>query len=194
MILYYSPGACSLADHIALNEAGLAHDLVKVDLRAKKTEADDDFWQINPKGYVPALGLDNGELLSENVAIMTWIAGQEPNLAPKGEMAQIRLIETLTYISTELHKAFGPFFSGAADDAKAAAGERIKKRLSLLAPRVEQGYLFGPDFTVADAYLFTMLTWCKRVGLEVDAPFPAYFERVAAREAVKRSLAEEGLA
>jgi glutathione S-transferase len=194
MILYYSPGACSLADHIALNEAGLAHDLVKVDLRAKKTEADADYWAINPKGYVPAIGMDNGELLTENVAIMTWIASQAPAVAPKGDMGQIRLVETLTYISTELHKQFGPFFSGASDEAKAAAGERITKRLALLAPRVEAGYLFGPDFTVADAYLFTMLTWFKRVGLEIPATFTAYFDRMAARDAVQLSLKEEGLA
>lgn len=194
MILYYSPGACSLADHIALNEAGLAHELVKVDLRAKKTEAGDDYWQINPKGYVPAISLDNGELLTENVAIMTWIAGQAPQVAPKGDLAQIRLVETLTFISTELHKQFGPFFSGAADDAKKAAGERITKRLTFLAPRVQDGYLFGSEFTVADAYLFTMLTWCNKVGVELAEPFPAYYARVVAREGVKRALVEEGLA
>lgn len=194
MILYYSPGACSLADHIALNEAGLAHDLVKVDLRAKQTEGGDDFWQINPKGYVPALGLDNGELLSENVAILTWIAQQEPNLAPTGDLAQLRLIETLAYISTELHKQFGPFFGGGSDEAKAQAAERIKKRLALLAPRVEQGYLFGDQVTTADAYLFVMLTWARKVGLEVGEPFPAYYERMAARDAVQRALKEEGLA
>ncbi|WP_091740912.1 glutathione S-transferase N-terminal domain-containing protein [Phenylobacterium immobile] len=194
MILYYSPGACSMADHIALNEAGLAHDLVKVDLRAKQTAGGDDFWQINPKGYVPALALDSGELLTENVAIMTWIASQAPGVAAKGELAQIRTIETLTYISTELHKQFGVLFQGGTDEAKATARERITKRLSLLAPRVQDGYLFGPEFTVADAYLFTVLSWCKKVGVDLADPFPAYYDRMAARDAVKRSLQEEGLA
>ncbi len=112
MKLYYAPGACSLADHIALHEAGLSFDHEKVDLKAKRTEAGVDFSTINPKGYVPALTLDSGETLSENIAILDWIAHQDSKLAPSGPMGHTHLLEALAFISTEIHKSFKPFFAG----------------------------------------------------------------------------------
>jgi len=125
MKLYYAPGACSLADHIALHEAGLSFDHERVDLKAKRTEGGVDFSTINPKGYVPALTLDSGETLSENIAILDWIAHQDSKLAPSGPMGHTHLLEALAFISTEIHKSFKPFFAGAGDSDKAKAGEMI---------------------------------------------------------------------
>ena len=195
MKLYYSPGACSLADHIALHEAGLTFDREKVDLKAKKTESGDDFAAINPKGYVPALVLDDGALLTENVALLDWIAGQAPALVPRVTLARSRLLETLAYISTELHKSFKPFFSPDSTDAdKAKAGEMIGKRLTFLAGEMKGDYLFGDDFSVADAYLFVMLMWAKKNGIDLPGSLPDYYERVKARPAVTKALEHEGLA
>lgn len=192
MKLYYSPGACSLADHIALHEAGLSFDRVKVDIRAKQTEDGRDYTTINPKGYVPALELDGGEVLTENIAILDWVAHQKAGLKPGGPLGHSRLLETLAFISTEIHKSFKPFFSGASDEDKAKAGELIGKRLSYLAERMQGDYLLG-DFTVADAYLFVMLMWAQMMGLKLPEPLPAYFARVKARPAVQTSLKHEGL-
>ncbi|HWF00707.1 MAG TPA: glutathione S-transferase N-terminal domain-containing protein, partial [Caulobacteraceae bacterium] len=122
MKLYYSPGACSLADHIALHEAGLAFEHERVDLKSKRTEGGEDYAQINPKGYVPALTLDSGETLSENVAILDWIAHQDTALKPSGPLGHTRLLEALAYISTEIHKGFKPFFSGGSGEEKTKAG------------------------------------------------------------------------
>jgi glutathione S-transferase len=195
MILYLAPGACSLAGHIALNEAGLAFEQVNVDLKTHRTEDGHDFAEINPKGYVPALVLDSGELLTENVAILYWIADQAGKTAPVGSLGRYRLLESLAYISTEVHKSFKPLFSGSAtEEVKAAVREAINKRLSFLAERLNQDYLFGSDFTVADAYLFVMLTWARQNGVSIPDPLPAYFERIKARPAVVRSLEDEGLA
>ena len=195
MILYYSPGACSLADHIALHEAELKFDRVKVDLKARTTEDGRDYTTINPKGYVPALELPNGELLTENVAILSWIADQAPSLAPKGDLGRYRLLETLAYISTEIHKSFKPFFTPGNPDAdKAKAGDVITKRLGLLAERVKDGgFLFGPDAGVADAYLFVMLTWAKSQSVAIPEAMAAYVERMRERPAVQLALKHEGL-
>ena len=182
MKLYLAPGACSLADHIALHEAGLAFDRVKVDLKAKRTADGRDFSRINPKGYVPALELDDGEILTENIAILSWVADQAPALAPKGPMGRYRLLEMLAFISTEIHKGFKPFFNPAASaEDKQAAHAAIRKRLDFLAERLKGDFLFGARFSVADAYLFTMLTWCKAFVLPVPEALNAYFERVKAR-------------
>lgn len=195
MILYYAPGACSLADHIALHEAGLAFERVKVDLRTHTTEDGGDFAKINPKGYVPALRLDSGDVLTENIAILSWIADQAPALAPRGELGRYRLLEALAFISTEIHKSFKPFFTpGAADADKAKAGEAITKRLGLLAGQLDGGYLFGPDASVADAYLFVMLSWASRNAIALPGALPAYAERMKARPAVQLALRHEGLA
>ena len=193
MKLYFAPGACSLADHISLHEAGLAFEHVKVDLKAKKTADGADFTTINPKGYVPALTLDSGETVTENIAILDWIAHQAPALKPKGELGHTRLLETLGYISTEVHKSFAPFFQGASDEEKKKAGDKITKRLSLLADHIDGDYLFGSDFSVADAYLFVMLMWAKKNELSLPEPLPAYFERVKARPSVAKAFEHEGL-
>jgi len=193
MKLYYSPGACSLADHIALHEAGLSFEHEKVDLRAKTTESGADFTAINPKGYVPALTLDSGETLSENIAILDWITQQAPRLAPGGTMGRTRLLEMLAYISTEIHKSFKPFFAGGSDDDKAKAGAMITKRMDYLSERLDGDYLFGAKMSVADAYLFVMTLWAGKVGVTVPAKVAALRDRMMARPAVRTAMTHEGL-
>jgi glutathione S-transferase len=197
MKLYYSPGACSLADHIALIEADLPFDAVKVDLKTKKTADGGDYLAVNPKGYVPALGLDDGEVLTENVAILGYLADQAGTLMPGGALARYRLLEALAYISSELHKGFKPFFTpGASDEEKAAAKEALGKRYALFEQQLSSSkYLLGDAMSAADCYLFVMLFWSKT---KADVPVPpnlaAYYERLSSRESVRRALSDEGLA
>ena len=194
MKLYLAPGACSLADHIALHEAGLAFDRIRVDLRTKRTEDGGDFTEVNPKGYVPALVLDDGQLLTENVAILSWVAERAPELAPGGELGRIRLIEMLAFIAAELHKPFVRSFFPTSDAEKQAAQDAIRKRLGFLAARLQGDYLFGDEASVADAYLYVMLRWAGMQGLEVPEPLPALALRMEARPAVRQALQHEGLA
>jgi glutathione S-transferase len=194
MKLYLAPGACSLADHIALHEAGLAFDRVRVDLRTRRTEDGRDFAEVNPKGYVPALVLDDGQVLTENVAILCWVAERAPELSPKGELGRIRLIEMLTFVATELHKPFVRAFFPTSDAEKAAARESIGTRLGFLADRLAGDYLFGREASVADAYLYVMLRWAQMSKLSVPEPLPAYARRMEARPAVRLALEHEGLA
>ena len=193
MKLYYTPGACSLADHIALHEAGLSFEHEKVDLRTKRTESGVDYATINPKGYVPALTLDTGETLSENIAILDWIAHQQPVLAPSGPMGHTHLLEALAYISTEIHKGFKPFFSGASDDEKAKAGETILKRMTYLADTMQCDFLFGTEVSVADCYLFVMLLWAQKNKLDVPHHLADYRDRMMKRPAVHTAMTHEGL-
>lgn len=193
MKLYYSPGACSLADHIALHEAGLAFDHEKVDLKAKKTESGADFTAINPKGYVPALQLDSGEIVSENIAILDWIAHQAPGLKPDGALGHTHLLEALAYISTEIHKGFKPFFQGGSDSDKAAASATITRRLQYLAETMRGDFLFGAKPSVADFYLFVMLLWATKNGVTMPEPLPAFRDRLMARDAVRKAMTHEGL-
>ena len=193
MKLYYSPGACSLADHIALHEAGLAFEHERVDLKTGRTEHGGEYAAINPKGYVPALTLDSGETLSENIAILDWIAQQAPQLAPGGAMGRTHLLEALAYISTEIHKGFKPFFSGGSNDDKAKAGATIVKRLGYLADTMAGDYVFGPDPSVADCYLFVMLLWAGKHHLDVPQPLVALRERMMIRPAVQTAMRHEGL-
>jgi len=199
MKLYYSPGACSLSPHIALLEAGLPYDLVKVDLRAKKLENGDDYLKINPKGQVPALALDSGELVTEGPVIVQMIADKAgKNLAPARDSAErYKLLEWLNYITGELHKNFGPMFSPVlADEAKAFFKERVMGKFKYVDSQLAgRDYLMGQHFTVADGYLFTMLTWADRMKFDLSA-FPnllAYKARVAARPRVQEALTKEGL-
>jgi glutathione S-transferase len=194
MKLYLTPGACSLADHIALHEAGLAFDRIRVDLRTKRTEDGGDFNEVNPKGYVPALVLDDGQLLTENVAILALVAERAPELAPDGELGRIRLIEMLAFISTELHKTFVRAFFPTSDAEKQAAEDAIRKRLGFLADRLQGDYLFGSAASVADAYLYVMLRWAGMQGIEVPEPLSAFARRMEARPAVRQALQHEGLA
>jgi len=200
MKLYYSPGACSLSPHIALLEAGLPYDLVKVDLRAKKLENGDDYLKVNPKGQVPALGMDNGELLTEGPVIVQMIADKAAgtNLAPSRDSAErYKLQEWLNFITTELHKNFGPMFSPVlADDAKAFFKDRLMGKFKYLEGALAgRDYLMGKQFTVADGYLFTMLSWADRMKFDLSAlpNLLAYKARVAARPKVQEALTKEGL-
>jgi len=193
MKLYYAPGACSLADHIALHEAGLSFDHERVDLKAKRTEGGVDFSTINPKGYVPALTLDSGETLSENIAILDWIAHQDSKLAPSGPMGHTHLLEALAFISTEIHKSFKLFFAGAGHSDKAKAGEMIGERMGYLADTMKGDYLFGSTVSVADFYLFVMLLWAKKFGVEPPAPLVAFRERMMTLPSVQKAMKHEGL-
>jgi glutathione S-transferase len=199
MKLYYSPGACSLSPHIALLEAGLPYDLVKVDLRAKKLENGDDYLKVNPKGQVPALALDSGELVTEGPVIVQMIADKAgKNLAPARDSAErYKLLEWLNYITGELHKNFGPMFSPVlADEAKAFFKDRVMGKFKYVDSQLAgRDYLMGQHFTVADGYLFTKLTWADRMKFDLSA-FPnllAYKARVAARPRVQEALTKEGL-
>jgi len=198
MKLYFSPGACSLASHIALHELGLPFEAVKVDLRKKLTAAGDDYSAINPKGYVPALAIDGEDLLTEGPAILQYLADQKPEsgLAPAaGSMARYRLQEWLGYLNSEVHKSFVPYFDpGTSADDKQKAGERLAKRFDYLQMRLgDQSFLTGATFSVADAYLYTLLTWTAFVGIDLGRwpALKAYVERVAARPAVQKTQAAE---
>jgi glutathione S-transferase len=200
MKLYYSPGACSLSPHIVLHEAGLPFDAVLASTKTHKLQDGTDYYTINPKGYVPLLELDNGERLSEGPAIVQYIADQVPakGLAPAaGTMARYRVIEWLNFISTELHKAFSPLFTpGMPEEAKTIYRGRLTGRFAWIDQQlVGKDYLMGDTFTVADAYLFTVLRWCPFVGVDVSslADLNAYAARVAARPAVQAALKAEGL-
>jgi glutathione S-transferase len=200
MKLYYSPGACSLSPHIALLEAGLPYDLVKVDVRAKKLENGEDFLKVNPKGQVPVLQLDNGEFVTEGPVIVQMIADQASakNLAPARDSAErYKLLEWLNFITTELHKNFSPLFQPVIpDDVKSFFKDRIMGKLKYADSKLAgQDYLMGKQFTVADGYLFVMLKWAERTGLDVSAltNLTAFKDRVAARPKVQEALTKEGL-
>jgi glutathione S-transferase len=200
MKLYYSSGACSLSPHIVALEAGIDLHLEKVDGKAKRTETGADFWQINPKGYVPALALDNGELLTEGPAIVQYLADLKPEsgLAPaNGTLARYRLQEMLGYINSELHKTYSPLFKPETPaEVRQERKDYLRKRYALLeGVLAKQLWLLGEHFTVADAYLFTVTNWAKAVELDLSG-FPAllaFQKRVAARPAVQAALEAEGL-
>jgi glutathione S-transferase len=200
MKLYYSPGACSLSPHIALLEAGLPYDLVKVDLRAKKLENGDDYLTVNPKGQVPALALDSGELVTEGPVIVQMIADKAAakNLAPARDSAErYKLQEWLTYINSELHKNIGPMFSPLlADDAKNFFKDRATSKFKYVDGQLAgKDYLMGKQFTVADGYMFTMLSWADRMKFDLAglSNLKAYQARVGARPKVQEALTKEGL-
>ena len=200
MKLYYSPGACSLSPHIVASEAGIPLELEKVDLASHKTAGGQDFTAVNPKGYVPALRLDDGSILTEGPAIVQYLADQKPatGLAPAaGTIDRYRLQEWLTFIGTELHKSFGTLFNKAAgDETKQIAKTNIAKRLSYLNDQLaNRQFLLGGNFTVADAYAFTIVNWTNFVGIDLK-PYPsvvAYMARVGARPKVQETLRAEGL-
>lgn len=195
MKLFYKPGACSLAAHISAQEAGVKVELVKV--VNCKLEDGTDFKTINPKGYTPSLMLDNGTLLTEGPAICQYLADQNPGarLAPAANsLERYQLTSWQVFIGTEMHKQFGPLFRGGTDEAKKAAIDMITGRLQIINEELKsKPYLMGENFSVADAYLFTILTWCPKVGIDL-AQFPAVTEfkkRVADRPKVKEVLEAE---
>jgi len=200
MKLYYAPGACSLSPHIVAMEAGVPVDLEKVNLAEHKTESGQDYLTINPKGYVPALRLDDGSVLTEGPAIVQYLADQKPasGLAPAaGTIQRYRLQEWLNFIGTELHKNFGPLFNKATpEEVKKTAKTNIAKRLGYLNDQLaDRQYLMGSNFTAADAYAFTIANWTKFVGMDLKE-YPnvaAYMGRVGARPKVQETLKAEGL-
>ncbi len=200
MKLYYSPGACSLSPHIVLNEGGFSYETERVDLASGKTETGDDYNAVNPNGYVPALRLDDGQVLTEGPAIVQYLADRVPEkrlVPPAGTMERYRLMEWLNFISTELHKGFGALFNPQAPEAwKDIVKTRLAQRFDYVSTRLDgKTWLMGEDFSVADAYLFTVLRWGKYVGIDLD-PWPmltTYLGRVAARPAVAAALKTEGL-
>lgn len=202
LTLYYKPGACSLSPHIVLREAGLSFDLVKTDTRNNVTERGTTFRDINPRGYVPALMIDGeSEILTEGPAIVQWIADQAPEkklLPPAGTMARTRVQEALNYVGTELHKSIGPLFNPKTpDEFKAITREVMSAKFADLNARLaNRAYFVGDSFTVADAYLFTVLGWLgPRIGMDLAAwpNLVAYRARIAERPAVFAALKAEGL-
>ena len=200
MKLYYMKGACSLASYISLNEAGVKFEAIQVDHKTHKTLDGADFNAINTKGYVPALRLDNGELLTENVAVLQYIADRNPasKLAPAaGTMERYRLMEWLSYINSEIHKSFGPLFAPAvSEDVKQFARDNLTKRVDWLEKALgAKTYLMGEQFTVADAYLYVVLGWSSHVGVDLGKwpTLKRHNERVGARPHVIAALKGEGL-
>ena len=200
MKLYYAPGACSLSPHIVASEAGIPVEMVKVNLATHSVKEENDFYAVNPKGYVPALGLDNGEVLTEGPAIVQYLADLKPaaGLAPaNGTFERSRMQEMLGYINGEIHKSYSPLFSDkTAPEVRAEKMEYLGKRYGLIEKQLAgRDYLFGKTFSVADAYLFTVTNWAHHVKLDLSA-FPnlvAFQKRVAARPAVQAAMREEGL-
>lgn len=202
MKLHYKPGACSMASHIILNELGMSFELDKTDTDAGKTEAGDNFLKISPNGYVPALITDEGEIITENPAVLQYLADQSPEAGlapPNGTLARTRLQETLNFVSSELHKSFSPFFSGkdlvGAERQKAEAG--VRRRAAYIEQRLDDGrsFLLGETFSVADAYAVVVLNWAGFVGISLAAypKIQSYVARVAARPASIKTMVAEGL-
>ncbi|MBS4095513.1 MAG: glutathione transferase GstA [Sulfuricella sp.] len=201
MKLYFSPGACSLAPHIVLNEAAFpSFDIEKVDLAKKLTATGEGYLQINPKGYVPAIRLDNGEILTEVAVILQYLADSQPESAlapPAGTLERYRLMEWLNFVSSEIHKQLGPLFNATIPDVwRSHQVELLGSRYDFLGKCLNaQPYLMGEHFSVADAYLFTVLRWNSLLHVDT-AKWPwigAYLARVAARPAVIKTLKEENL-
>ena len=200
MKLYYGPGTCALSPHIVLSELGLPHELVKVSTKTRKIQTDGDYLEINPKGYVPTLELDDGQRLTEGPAIVQYLADRKPEakLAPaNGTIERYRLQEWLNFVTSELHKQFSPLFNPATpDEYKESLRLKIAGRFDWLNRQLEgKQYLMGDQFTVADAYLFTVLRWAQPMGLDLSkwSAIERYFARVSARPPVQEAMKAEGL-
>jgi len=200
MKLYYAPGACSMAAHIVLAESGLPYSITRVNLKDKTTEAGEDYTQINPKGYVPCVRLDNGALIGENTALLGYLGELKPAanlMPPAGTLENYRVREWLGFVSSEMHKNCSPFFRPDTPEATLQAQREIlRKRLAYLETELAgKSYLTGQAFTSADAYLFVVLNWFGHVGIDLAA-YPnvkAFHARVAARAAVQQVMKDEGL-
>ncbi|MEW5289467.1 MULTISPECIES: glutathione transferase GstA [Erwinia] len=200
MKLYFKPGACSLSPHIILRETGLDFTLIQVDLQKKTTEQGEDFLLINPKGQVPALQFDEDSLLTEGVAIVQYLADLKPDrqlLAPVGSLSRYHTLEWLNYIATELHKTFSPLFRPATpEDYKKVLRTQLEQKFGWVDSQLEdKQWLMGQHFTVADAYLFTVMRWASAVAVDLSAMkrLAAWSARVAERPAVSEALRSEGL-
>jgi|SRR5579871_950475 len=199
MQLFYSPGACSLSPHIVAREAGIPVTLEKVDLKTHRTAGGEDYYAVNPKGYVPALKLDDGNTLTEGPAIVQYLADLKPESGlapPSGSFARYKLEEWLTFINGEIHKAFGPLFHNPSDETRKESVDKISKRFAWVEKTWgDKPFLTSDTFTVADAYFFVMLTWAHKNRIDL-APYPkleAYFARVKSRPQVLEAMKEEGL-
>ncbi|MBI3897109.1 MAG: glutathione transferase GstA [Gammaproteobacteria bacterium] len=199
MKLYYTPGVCSLSPHIVAREAGIPLDLIKVDIKTHKTEAGEDYYAINPRGYVPVLELEDGTRMREGAVLVQFLADKAPTtglLPPAGSVERLQVQEWLTYIGTELHKQFYWLFHSGPDDVQKAQRAKIAKGLAELdAHFATRQYLMGDRFTVADAYAFTIVSWCNWSDIDLT-PYPhlgAFLARVAARPKVQEALRAEGL-
>ena len=199
MKLYYSPGACSLSPHIVLQELGLKYTPVLASTKSHKLQDGTDYYSINPLGYVPMLELDDGRRLHEGPAIVQYLADQAPEkkLAPaNGTWERYKLQEWLTFIGTEVHKNFGPLFGQGSDEAKNAAREKVLNRLKFVDGELAgKQFLMGDQFTVADAYLFTVTNWAGLTGIDISGltNIVQFRERVGARPAVQETMKAEGL-
>lgn len=200
MKLFYKPGACSLASHIVLREAGKEFELARVDLAKKCLENGDDFLAINPKGQIPALSIDANTLLTEGVAIMQYVADSAPKsdlLPPVGFLSRYKTLEWLNFVATELHKGFTPLFRPDTPETfKPTARALLEKKLEYVdAALANRQWINGENFSIADAYLFTVLRWA--VGVQLNFPqagnIAAYMQRVASRPAVAAAMAAEGI-
>lgn len=195
MKLYYFADGCSLATHIALREAGIVPELFKVDASTREIRnGGGPFSAVNAKGYVPALILDNGSMLTENVALLDWVAQLAPALKPEEGMARTRQIEALTFISTEIHKPFLALFFAPGEEGKPFLREAISGRFAHIAARLEGDFLLGNRFSVADAFLYVMLRWARGSDMEVADRFQAYVTHIDKRPAVRAALEAEGIA
>jgi glutathione S-transferase len=201
MKLYYKAGACSLSPRIVLHEAGLPFDSEKVDLATKITETGADYRAVNANGYVPALVLGNGDVLTEGPAIVQYLADQAPEkrlAPPPGSIARYHLMSLLNFIGTELHKSFSPLFKpDTPEQTRQTARDNLARRFDAVAQRLKAGpYLMGADFSVADAYLFTVLRWTVPMSIDLSRwpELGAYMDRVASRPAVQAALREESFA
>lgn len=203
MKLFYKPGACSMAAHLLLNEAGASYSLEKVDTDAGLTETGAAYADTNPRGYVPALEFASGDVLTENVAILHWLGEQHPELSSDSTgrpLDRFRTLELLSFLSSELHKGFSPYFSGKtfSEDQARENRKKLDAKLGHFDALLNKGgdYLLGDTFSVADAYAFVILNWSNFIGVSLDA-WPdtrAYLERIAKRPATRKTLEEEGLA
>jgi glutathione S-transferase len=200
MKLYYARGACSQVPHIILHEAGLPHDSARVDLKAKKLEDGSDYLKVNPKGAVPALELDDGQVLTENAVILQYIAdtaGAFELLPQPGDLQRYRVLEWVNFVATELHKSFGPLFNPAAgEEAKQLARDTFAKKLDFVEQQIgDKPYLLGDHFTLPDAYLFVILGWTAGHNIDLShwPKLAAFRERLSKRESVREVLAFEGL-
>jgi glutathione S-transferase len=199
MKLYYLKGACSLASYICLCETGVKFEATAIDRGTKQTADGEDFNQVNPKGYAPALRLDNGQVLTENVAVLQFIGDLNPEAKlapPAGTLERYRLVEWLGFLNSEVHKNISPLFGDNGDDVKNFARKNLTRRLDWLDGQLgSRSYLMGEQFTVADAYLFVILGWFGRVGIDITKwpKLQALHQRVSARPAVDQALRAEGL-
>lgn len=194
MNLFYHPGACSLASHIALVETGMPYRLVAID-REKRTSDGRDFMQINPKGFVPALELDDGTVLAESLAVLVYIADQARALLPEGGVVRWKTLEALSFMTTEIHGNFKPFWKNAPRAEADKAREMLVKHLTTIAEELrDRPFLIGDRMTIADPYLFVMLMWAAKHEIDVSDRLETYFARMKASPTVAQALTAEGLA